>query len=87
MKITILPRAEKELRKIPKFDQIAIAVKIRSLASPSLTGEEKLSGFFHVYRIRVGHYRVVYKKEGDEITVVLIRHRKDVYRMLATMLG
>lgn len=87
MKITIVPRAEKELRKIPKFDQIAIAAKIRSLPEPSLAGEEKLAGFPHIYRVRVGHYRIVYKKGRDEIVIVLIRHRKDVYRMLTEILG
>ncbi len=87
MKITILSRAEKELRKIPKFDQIAIAAKIRSLPEPSLAGEEKLAGFSHAYRVRVGHYRIVYKRMKDEIIVILIRHRKDVYRMLTEILG
>lgn len=86
MKIAILPRAEKELRKIPKFDQIAIAAKIRSLPNASLIGEEKLAGFPHIYRVRVGNYRIVYKRGSDEV-VILIRHRKDVYRMLSAILG
>lgn len=87
MKITILPRAEKELRKLPKFDQIAIAQKIRALPDPKIAGEEKLSGFSHVYRARVGNYRIVYKKTSESIVIVLIRHRRDVYRMLKDILG
>lgn len=87
MRIAILPRAEKELRKLPKFDQIAVATKIRTLPNPSVMGEEKLSGYPHVYRVRVGNYRIVYKKTSEVIAVVLIRHRRDVYRMLKEMLG
>lgn len=87
MKLSILPRAEKELKKLPKFDQIAVAAKIRTLPSPQIPGEEKLSGYAHIYRVRVGQYRIVYKKTGDEISIILIRHRKDVYRTLASWLG
>lgn len=87
MKITLLPRAEKELRKFPKFDQIAVAQKIRSLSVLAVIGEEKLSGYPHIYRVRVGNYRIVYKKTSEVIAVVLIRHRRDVYRMLKDILG
>lgn len=87
MKITLLPRAEKELRKLPKFDQIAVASKIRSLPAPPVLGEEKLTGYPRVYRVRVGNYRIVYKKTSESIVIVLIRHRRDVYRALRDMLG
>lgn len=87
MRITILPRAEKELRKFPKFDQIAVATKIRALSNTLIFGEEKLSGFASVYRVRVGNYRIVYKKTSESIAIVLIRHRRDVYRALRDMLG
>lgn len=87
MRITILPRAEKELRKLPKFDQIAVAAKIRTLPNASISTEEKLSGYPHVYRVRVGNYRIVYKKTSAAIIIVLIRDRRDVYRMLKELLG
>lgn len=86
MKLSILPRAERELKKLPKFDQIAVAAKIRTLHEPQIPGEEKLAGYTHIYRVRVGQYRIVYKKTYDEITIILIRHRKDVYRALASWL-
>ncbi|MEK7129764.1 MAG: type II toxin-antitoxin system RelE/ParE family toxin [Patescibacteria group bacterium] len=87
MKITILPRAEKELRKLPKFDQIAVAAKIRTLPTPQIAGEEKLTGYAHIYRVRVGNYRIVYKKTSESIAIVLIRHRRDVYRAVRELLG
>jgi len=30
-------------------------------------------------RLRVGDYRVVFKQDGDTMTVSVIKHRKDVY--------
>lgn len=87
MKVSILPRAEKELSKLPKFDQIAVATKIRTLAQAQIPSEEKLSGYAHIYRVRVGNYRIVYKKTSDSVTIILIRHRKDVYRVLTSLVG
>ncbi len=86
MNIILSPRAEKELKNLPKFDQIAIAQKIRSLPHSTLTGEEKLSGYPHVYRVRVGNYRIVYRKTSQSIYIVLIGHRRDIYRALKDLL-
>lgn len=87
MKVLLSPRAEKEFRKLPKFDQIAAAQKIRTLAQPTVVGEEKLSGYRFIYRVRVGNYRIVYKKANESIYIVLISHRRDVYKMLKNLLS
>ena len=83
MKLIISPRAEKELKKIPKVEQIAIARKIRLIKDSSvILNEEKLTGFKNIFRIRIGQYRIVYRKTIKEIYIVLISHRKDVYRLI-----
>lgn len=86
MRTTISPRAEKELKKISKIDQIAVARKIRSMVENLIINEEKLSGFKNVFRIRVGNYRIVYRRSSSEIHIVLIHHRKDVYRIVNQLL-
>jgi mRNA interferase RelE/StbE len=86
MKIIILPRAEKQLRKLTKFDQIAVAQKIRMLGQLQ-SGEEKLSGFSNIYRVRVGNYRIVYRKAYLTCRIVLIGHRRDIYRMVKDLFG
>ena len=87
MRIIIWGRAEKELKKITKIDQIAIARKIRFLAKNLPISEEKLIGYKDIFRLRVGNYRIVYKKTSREIYIVLIHHRKDVYRIAHKLLG
>ena len=83
MKIIISPRAEKELKKITKIDQIAIARKIRLIKESTLfLNEEKLSGYKNIYRMRVGEYRIVYQRTVNQIYIVLIGHRKDIYRLV-----
>ena len=32
------------------------------------------------YRFRIGHYRVIFDLEGDEIVVLKVGHRSQVYR-------
>ena len=80
MKIIVSPRAEKQFRELQKFDQIAITQKIRSLTESTLN-EEKLSGYKDMFRVRIGDYRIVYRK-FDDIYIILIGHRKDVYKLL-----
>jgi mRNA interferase RelE/StbE len=87
MKIIISPRAEKQLRKIPKTDQIALARKIRLIKLTPVTQEEKLRGFKNIYRVRIGNYRIVYKKTANLLYIVLISHRKDIYQLVKRLLG
>ena len=83
MKVILSSQAEKELKKLSKINQIAIAKKIRGIRdSIKAEGEEKLKGFQDIFRIRVGDYRIVYRKSKNRVYIVLIRHRKDVYRLV-----
>lgn len=82
MRIVISPRAERELKRIPKIHQIAVVKKIRSLKSSYDLRKEKLAEYRDIYRVRVGQYRIVYRQRTDEIFIVLIGHRKDIYRLL-----
>lgn len=87
MKVTLSPRAEKQLKKLPKIDQIAVAKKIRSIKNAAtVSREEKLRDFRNIFRVRVGDYRIVYKKTHQEIYIILIRHRRDVYRLVKQLL-
>lgn len=89
MKVIISPRAEKQLKKLSKIDQIAIANKIRSIKdiSAEVFGEEKLSSFKNIFRVRIGNYRIVYKKTTGNIYIVLISHRKDIYQLVRQLFG
>ena len=42
-----------------------------------------MDGTHHVYRIRSGHYRILYSiRDGSNIIVLDIGHRRDIYRRL-----
>ena len=81
-RILIKPSAVKEIEVIaPKKDRQRIVERILKLAdNPRPYGCEKLSGR-DKYRIRQGHYRIVYAIEDDNLLIHVIKvgHRKDVY--------
>ncbi len=71
----------KDFESIPKKDLRKILQRIDLLAeNPRLQGSQKLSGQER-YRIRQGHYRIVYSIQDNELTVWIVKagHRKDIY--------
>ena len=83
MKIGIWPRAIKDLKRIPKIDQLAIAEKVRNLKNNrGKIQKEKLQGYKNIYRIRVGKYRLIFMEVKDGIEIFLIAHRREVYNLL-----
>ncbi len=81
-KIYFKESVEKDLRALPKKDLQKILLRIQSLAiDPRPQACEKLTGQER-YRIRQGHYRIVYSIQDAECTVWVVKvgHRRDIYR-------
>jgi mRNA interferase RelE/StbE len=80
--ILIEKSAQKSLAKIPQPFHNRIIESIWSLAdNPRPHGGKKLTGR-EAWRIRIGDYRVIYEIHDEKlvILVIIIGHRKDVYR-------
>jgi len=78
----IKPSAAKELEGLPLAQRRRVVARVRGLGTdPRPHGCEKLSGE-EKYRLRQGPYRVLYLIDDDEQEVVVVRiaHRRDVYR-------
>jgi len=80
-RIVIQPPAQKELRLIDR--QIAMQI-LEALTRLVFQGEgdvKRLQGYDPPeYRLRVGEYRVRYRRAGEEFHVFAIRKRSDAYR-------
>lgn len=88
MKVQYAKLAKRQLKKLPQDLCIRIAQKLiwfgqqenpLSFAEPLQIPDEKL------YRFRIGDYRAVFKIEKGIISILLvlmIQHRKDVYRRI-----
>ena len=82
-KIEVSRTAEKQIRKLPKSDQVRVLRAILGLTTaPRPRGCRKLRGYEDVYRIRVGTYRVLYSIEEKRVLIIILKvgKRKDVYR-------
>lgn len=79
-KIKFRPAASKNLKSLDKATYVRIREAIDSLAeTPRPQGCTKLAGM-EAWRIRVGHYRVVYTIADRELVVLVIKigHRRDI---------
>jgi mRNA interferase RelE/StbE len=82
-RIEVSASAERQIRRLPRVDQLRVLRVIQSLASdPKPPGCRKLSGHDDVFRVRIGRYRVLYAVEGRRLIVIVLKvgDRKDVYR-------
>ena len=82
-RVEISATAERQVRKLPRADQIRVIRVIQALATdPRPPGCRKLSGHDDVFRVRVGRYRVLYAIEGRRLVIIVLKvgDRKDVYR-------
>ncbi len=81
-KIVFSKAVEKDIRGIPHHILDTIFSEIKTLsADPRPKGVKKLKGYNHIYRIRIGNYRVVYSIEDKILTIEIVKiaHRKEVY--------
>ena len=66
---------------LPKVarEKIRRAIEERLMTAPHEYGQPLRKTLKGYWKLRVGDYRVVFRIEGNEIVVLTIKHRKDVY--------
>ena len=83
--LKFLGKALEDLKKIDRAHQTIIKEKLQILIkNPQVLKNniKKLKGAKeNYYRLRVGNYRVLFKKEEEQLIIIVIRigHRKEVY--------
>jgi mRNA interferase RelE/StbE len=84
-KIVLKPSVEKDLRSLPRPIIARVFKQIEALKDEPFPRQSiKLAGAEHLYRIRLGDYRVIYGVDTDRKQVIVhyVRHRRDVDRQL-----
>jgi mRNA-degrading endonuclease RelE of RelBE toxin-antitoxin system len=83
-RLVIMPAAQKQLEAISKRDRETIMAKLAILerAPEALAQQIKPLKGQHppLRRLRVGDYRVLLRDTESETLVVLVAHRREVYR-------
>jgi mRNA-degrading endonuclease RelE of RelBE toxin-antitoxin system len=86
LQVIATPQFEKDIRKVPEQLDPRIEQTIARLKRNPLDESlrvKKLRQFKRsVWRVRIGSYRLIYYFDKTSLTLLHIRHRKDVYRNL-----
>jgi mRNA interferase RelE/StbE len=77
--------SRKDLKKLDsKIAQKIVKTVFTYTSKNSLEKAKKLSGIFEgLYRYRIGEYRVIFQYKNKEVyivTILKIKHRKDIYK-------
>lgn len=81
-KIEYNKEAVRNLEKIAKLEKNKIFKGIELLKENPDLGKQLVGPLKGLRSLRIGKYRVIYKKENQIITIIIlaIGHRKDVYK-------
>ncbi len=82
-RILLAKQVEKQINALPQQVVNRIEQYIEALRTePRPSGVKKLRGQTRTYRVRVGSWRIIYTIDdsNQEITLLTIDDRKDVYR-------
>jgi mRNA interferase RelE/StbE len=73
--------ARSELRAVDRENAMRILLALTRYAESGEGDIKALSGDWDgYYRLRVGDFRVIFRIISEELVIVRIRHRSDVYR-------
>jgi len=74
-------RAVKDIQKLQPGIKKRIGAKLLQYQSSPLKYAEVMSdSALGTYRFRVGDYRVIFDIEGNDVVVLRVGHRKEIYR-------
>ncbi len=77
--VELMPRAIKDLKKLPIAEAKKVIDKIRNLEKGLVGDIKKLTNHTPEYRLRIGDYRVLFEIEEQKILIYRIKHRKEAY--------
>ncbi len=80
-KIFFTNRSLKDLESIDPATQKRIAAKLKEYSAEPLKYSKKLSNTnLGSYRFRIGDYRVIFDIDKENIVILRIGHRKNIYK-------
>jgi mRNA interferase RelE/StbE len=80
-KIVFTKRAMRDISKLEPEIKEKLGDALRRYGKDPLNYARKMiDPSLGSYRFRIGYYRVIFDIEGDEIIVLRVGHRKEIYR-------
>jgi len=74
-------RAEKDIKKLDSSIKSRIGNALLKLQDNPLLYSDKLSDpALGTYKFRIGDYRVIFDIEGNDVVVLRVGHRREIYK-------
>ena len=81
MDVSFAPGAWRAWRKLPSAVQARLKAKLLAHATDPLRHAVKLTDrSIGTYRFRIGDYRIIFDIANDEIIILAVGHRREIYR-------
>jgi mRNA interferase RelE/StbE len=77
--LALSEEAREQLRGLPKEWRKRIGERMSQLQTNLAGDVKKLTAAEKKYRLRVGNYRVLFRLEGNQISVYAVKDRKEAY--------
>lgn len=75
--------AVKDLKKLPKNIRLRILTKLEFFVAsetPLLFARPLINSEIGQYRFRIGDYRVIFDVQDEKVVVLVLGHRRDIYK-------
>lgn len=79
-RLIIAPGFTRDLRRLDRQLQPRILEALAKLETNPYEGEKVVAAVTGTWRLRVGDWRIRYDIVGEEVHVLRVRHRREVYR-------
>ncbi len=79
-RLVITRRFEKDLRRLDHLTQQRILRALENVEADAYRGEKVVARETGTWRLRVGDWRIRYDVLGEEVYLLRVRHRREVYR-------
>jgi mRNA interferase RelE/StbE len=80
-KVVITTTAQRDLERLDRETKARIGQRLKLVSAEPLKMAKKLSDpKIGTYRFRVGDYRIIFDLAGEELIVLRVGHRRDIYR-------
>lgn len=82
MKMEFKPTFIKDFKKLP----LSVQIHVKEICFSASIFDKKnfdiasIKGFKGYFRIRLGDYRIGFKKEKESVIFMRVKHRKDIYK-------
>lgn len=70
----------KRIKNLDRETQVRILREIKTLEANPYAGKPLRGEFKGIFSLRVGDYRILYQIKGKELLLLVVRHRKHIYK-------